>query len=59
VFGQSVNKEKFSKYHSFIESLIGAVYIDGGLEASRGVIKRLWEINDNSNTAANTSCVMS
>jgi len=60
LFGQSVNKDQFSKYHSFVESLIGAVYIDGGLDAAKQVIHRLWELSSNSNTAnAGSSCVIS
>jgi ribonuclease-3 len=59
-FGQSVNRALFSKYHSFVESLIGAVYIDGGLDAAKQVINRLWELRDNSGAANTTSnCVMS
>ncbi|CAF0801292.1 unnamed protein product [Rotaria sordida] len=59
-FGQSVRREQFSKYHSFVESLIGAVYIDGGLEETRRVIHRLWELSGNSDAANNrTYCVIS
>jgi ribonuclease-3 len=59
-FGQSVNKNQFSKYHSFVESLIGAVYIDGGLDATKQVIRHLWELTGNSNAAnAGSSCVIS
>ncbi|CAF0919143.1 unnamed protein product [Rotaria sp. Silwood1] len=59
-FGQSVQREQFSKYHSFVESLIGAVYIDGGLEETRRVIHRLWEFSGNANVADNRNgCVIS
>jgi ribonuclease-3 len=59
-FGQSVRKDQFSKYHSFVESLIGAVYIESGLDAARKVIHRLWELSDNSNaTSAGNSCILS
>lgn len=60
VFGQSVNKNQFSKYHSFVESLIGAVYLDSGLQEAKNVIDRVWELSGNSNTAnAGSSCVLS
>ncbi|CAF2491056.1 unnamed protein product [Rotaria sp. Silwood2] len=60
VFGQSVRKDQFSKYHSFVESLIGAVYIDGGLDKTRQVIHRLWELSDTSNAAnSRAGCVIS
>lgn len=55
VFGQSVDKDKFSKSHSFIESLIGAVYIDGGIDSARNVILRLWEFADHSNVAGSNA----
>jgi ribonuclease-3 len=58
-FGQSVNKEQFSGYHNFVESLIGAVYIDGGLDEAKKVIHRLWELNGNSTPAAAAGCVIS
>ena len=59
-FGQSVDKSKFSKHHSFVESLIGAVYVDAGLDAAKKVIGHLWELSDNSNTAnAGGSCTIS
>ncbi|CAF1072272.1 unnamed protein product [Rotaria sp. Silwood1] len=59
-FGQSVRREQFSKYHSFVESLIGAVYIDGGLEETRRLIHRLWELSGNTNVADNRNgCVIS
>jgi ribonuclease-3 len=62
LFGQSVRKDQFGKYHSFVESMIGAVYIDGGLDAARLVIRRLWELSDSSNTAtpaAAGACIIS
>jgi ribonuclease-3 len=60
VFGQSVNRNQFSRYHSFVESLIGAVYFDGGLEEAKKVIHRVWELSGNSNTAsAGSNCVLS
>lgn len=52
-FGQSVRKDQFSRCHSFVESLIGAIYIDGGLEETRKVIYRLWELNENSQQVNN------
>lgn len=59
-FGQSVRRDQFSGYHSFVESLIGAVYIDGGLDAARQVIYRLWELVDNSSTGnAGSYCIIS
>jgi ribonuclease-3 len=58
-FGQSVNKENFLGYHNFVESLIGAVYIDGGLDEAKKVIHRLWELNGNSTPAAAAGCVIS
>ena len=59
-FGQSVDKSKFSRHHSFVESLIDAVYVDAGLDAARQVIRQLWELSDNSNTAnAGGSCTVS
>jgi len=54
-FGISVNRNQFSRFGSFVESLIGAVYIDGGLEAARGVIYHLWKITNN----AGSVCVIS
>lgn len=54
-FGLSVKPEQFSRVGSFVESLIGAVYIDGGFEAARGVINRLWKIN----SSAGSWCVVS
>lgn len=58
--GQSVNRNQFLRYHSFVESLIGAVYVDSDLNEAKQVIRRLWELSDNSNTAnAGTSCVIS
>ena len=58
--GQSVNRNQFSRYHSFVESLIGAVYVDSDLSEAKKVIGRLWELSDNSTTAnAGTSCVVS
>jgi ribonuclease-3 len=60
LFGQSVNRDQFSKHHSFVESLIGAVYIDGELDAARKLIHRLWELSGNSNTAnAGSYCTIS
>ena len=60
LFGQSVRKDQFSKYHSFVESLIGAVYIDGGYNSAKDVILRLWELNEKTNTAnANSNCTIS
>lgn len=56
IFGQSVNRNQFLKHHSFVESLIGAVYIDGGFEEARKVINKLWEINDTSN--AGSGCII-
>lgn len=45
-FGLSVRKENFSRLHSFVESLIGAVYIDAGFEAARKTIYRLWKLDE-------------
>jgi ribonuclease-3 len=59
-FGQSVRRDEFSRYHSFVESLIGAVYIDGGLVAAQKVIHRLWKLADHSNARnGGSSCVIS
>ena len=44
VFGQSVRKNEFSRCHSFVESLIGAVYMDGGYSEAAKVIFRLWDL---------------
>ena len=63
LFGQSVQRDKFRGYHCFIESVIGAVYMDGGLEDARKLIRRFWEFTDDANTnstaAAGNSCVLS
>jgi ribonuclease-3 len=60
LFGQSVIRDQYTGYHSFVESIIGAVYIDGGLEEAKKLIRRLWELTDSSNTAAAAgSCVIS
>jgi ribonuclease-3 len=59
-FGQSVNRNQFLGSHKFVESLIGAVYIDGGLDAAKQVIRHHWELTGNSNAAnAGSSCVIS
>jgi ribonuclease-3 len=58
-FGQSVKKDQFLGYDKFVESLIGAVYIDGGLDAAKQVIYRLWEFSDNPAATNTTSyCVI-
>lgn len=57
LFGQSVNRNQFSRHHSFVESLIGAVYIDGGLGNARDVIYKLWELSDK--PAPGSNCVIS
>ena len=59
LFSQSVNRAQFSKYHSFVESLIGAVYIDGGLDEAKKVIHRLWELSSPTASAAAGGCVIS
>jgi ribonuclease-3 len=56
-FGQSVNRDQFLGYHKFVESLVGAVYIDGGLDAAKQVITRLWELTSASTPAG--GCVIS
>jgi len=59
-FGLSIDKNKFSKYHSFVESIIGAVYMDADFNEAKRVIYRLWELSGNPNTAnAGSSCVIS
>jgi len=57
-FGQSVNRNQFLGSHKFVESLIGAVYIDRGLDEAKKVIHRLWELDGNSTPAAG-ACVIS
>ena len=63
LFGQSVPKDQFKGHHKFVESLIGAVYIDGGLEEARKLIRKFWEFTDGANTASTASdgsyCVLS
>jgi ribonuclease-3 len=61
LFGQSVRRDQYTGHHSFVESIIGAVYIDGGLDKAKELIRRLWELSGNSNTAqaAAGSCVIS
>ncbi|CAF1544917.1 unnamed protein product [Adineta steineri] len=46
LFGQSVKKETYAGHHSFVESIIGAVYIDSGMDESKKLIRRLWELTD-------------
>jgi dsRNA-specific ribonuclease len=58
-FGQSIDKNKFSKYHNFVESLIGAVYIDGDFNAAKNVIYRLWELSGSPTANAGFGCVIS
>ncbi|CAF0895164.1 unnamed protein product [Adineta steineri] len=59
-FGQSIRRETYTGYHKFVESIIGAVYIDGGIDESKKLIRRLWELTD-SYTPNNASgyCVIS
>ena len=60
LFGQSVRKEDFSRCHSFVESLIGAAYIDGGLDAAKAVIGNLWKLeNATAATNAASNCALS
>lgn len=59
-FGQSVDRKQFLGYHNFVESLIGAVYIDANLDAAKQVVRRLWELSDNPSTAnAGSNCIVS
>ncbi|UJR34771.1 hypothetical protein I4U23_027550 [Adineta vaga] len=60
-FAQGVERKLFLRYDNFVESLIGAIYIDGGLEAARRVIHHLWDFSvDITDDAKNTwSCVIS
>lgn len=43
-FGASVDQNKFRKQHCFVESIIGAIYIDGGFDVTMRVVKNLWKI---------------
>ncbi|UJR38190.1 hypothetical protein I4U23_030863 [Adineta vaga] len=52
LFGQSVAREQFRGHHSFVESIIGAVYIDGGMEEARKLIRKFWELTDAAPAAA-------
>jgi ribonuclease-3 len=58
-FGLSIDKNKFSKYHNFVESLIGAVYIDGDFNEAKNVIYRLWELSGSPTANAGSGCVIS
>ena len=57
-FGQSVQKDLFSKYHSFVESLIGAIYMDGGFAEAERVIRHLWELEPKSSANNTGGCVL-
>ena len=57
-FGQSVQKDIFAKYHSFVESLIGAIYMDGGFTEAERVIRHLWALEPTSNANNAGGCVL-
>ncbi|CAF0984697.1 unnamed protein product [Adineta ricciae] len=62
LFGQSVPRDQFRGHHCFVESVIGAVYMDSGLEDARKLIRRFWEFTDDANTASTAgagNCVLS
>ncbi|CAF0984717.1 unnamed protein product [Adineta ricciae] len=63
LLGQSVSIDQYRGHHCFVESVIGAVYIDGGLEEARKLILKFWGFTDDTNTAssasAGNSCVLS
>ncbi|CAF0719874.1 unnamed protein product [Adineta steineri] len=46
VFGQGVQRDIYAGHHDFVESIIGAVYIDSGMDESKKLIRRLWELTD-------------
>ncbi|CAF4244477.1 unnamed protein product [Adineta steineri] len=60
VFGQGVQRNIYAAHHDFVESIIGAVYIDGGMGESKKLIGRLWELklSDTPNTGGGY-CVIS
>jgi ribonuclease III len=57
-FGQSVQKDVFSKYHSFVESLIGAIYMDGGFTEAERVVRHLWGLEPKSSANNAWGCVL-
>lgn len=44
-FGLSIQRENFSRLHSLVKSLIGAVYVDERLDVARKIIYRLCKLN--------------